>query len=239
MDILKRIQDQDKATLVRGCTKRVSALTVHPTTHTFLVASGSKNGEVGLMALGEDETNPVCVRMEGDDTVIGGLKFASDKLYSTGSFTGICRVLDPTAASYDTVVMIDEGVRGLDIRNETDMYLSGNGTGQVSKVDTRTHKVIANYPDEMDFRRFGSLWTVDCHPFDANYFVTSSNAGLITVWDDRQTREPLHLFEDAHSKSVSSAVFDRRTGNTIVTVRVLDLVWCFSGLSLYLCKISR
>eukprot|EP00116_Pleurobrachia_bachei_P005432 sb/3465694/ len=223
MEISKKIQSQDKGTLVRACTKRISALAIHPTTHTFLVAGGSKNGELGITALAEDQTEPVSVRMQGEDNILAGLKFSSDKLYSS-SYTGICRVLDPTTSSYDTVIEMDDGIRGLDIRHDTDLYLTGQGTGQVNKVDTRTNSVSASYPAVEDYRSYGSLWSVNCHPFDENYFVSSSNNGTITLWDDRQTKEPLDVNDTAHSKSVSSAVFDLATGNTLVTVAYDDLI---------------
>eukprot|EP00116_Pleurobrachia_bachei_P010278 sb/3470540/ len=59
--------------------------------------------------------------------------------------------------------------------------------------------------------------------FDENYFVSSSNNGTShSVGPTDQGT--LDVNDTAHSKSVSSAVFDLATGNTLVTVAYDDLI---------------
>nr|CAD7589197.1 unnamed protein product [Timema genevievae] len=135
-------------------------------------------------------------------------EYDQTKLYST-SHDGTVRRADLDKLIFDDIYSSDPDI----FRSHTtwhcqvdnNVLLVAHGTGQVGVVDLRDSKKPTRWCKCHD----RSVRTVQRHPLDEKYFVTSSAVGEARVWDLRTATKPspkpvCHL---AHPKGLTSAFY--------------------------------
>nr|CAD7455876.1 unnamed protein product [Timema tahoe] len=156
-------------------------------------------------------------------------EYDQTKLYST-SHDGTVRRADLDKLIFDDIYSSDPDI----FRSHTtwhcqvdnNVLLVAHGTGQVGVVDLRDSKKPTRWCKCHD----RSVRTVQRHPLDEQYFVTSSAVGEARVWDLRTATKPspkpvCHL---AHPKGLTSAFYSPHGSYLLTTcnddrLRVYDV----------------
>ena len=201
--------------IVKVCRARITAMSVFEG-DSLLIASGSKWGDVGLCRYDEE---PLVVTYQPHNDVVGCLRFQGNKLYSC-SYDGSVKMFDPEKIE-SSLVYSNEDVwaRYFDFQSANNILVT-NVMGEAHQIDQRTGSSVGQFPKHGNTKKYGSLWCIDVNKFDPNYFVTSSNNGAVRLWDVRQNKNNIDVYE--HSKTVNSAYFDTLNGQTILTTSVDD-----------------
>ena len=207
------------------CKKKLYSLDVHPDPSRVLAVSGSKDGEVGLFMPGGDATSLV---FNAHVSTVSCVKFNNGSV-SSCSYDGTVKLFDIeqlvwrelyATAREDDILLRYLGLKGV---NE---LLVARADGQVTFIDVRAPESCTTVPLSR-----GGVYSIDVNKFNENYFVTATGSGesSVTLWDARKCTG----YKDAvgsieHSKMVSSAFFDKVTGNKILStstddsIRVID-----------------
>uniref|UniRef100_A0A1B6CKM1 WD repeat-containing protein 76 n=1 Tax=Clastoptera arizonana TaxID=38151 RepID=A0A1B6CKM1_9HEMI len=215
--------------------KRIQSLCVHPTEEKLLVIAGGTNGGLGLwdvastdsgLAEYEPHVRPInCISVSSADHT---------KLFST-SHDGTLRLADIQKASFALVYETDESLKGSHITWHCELnehsFLVAHGDGVVGIVDQRLGpKESLTQSFECHIR---SVRTVQLHPTQGNYFLTSSGIGESKIFDIRNKSnmtEPICSLEHiGKSGNGLTSAFFSPDGNKVLTtcnddkLRIFDI----------------
>ncbi|XKL59333.1 hypothetical protein PGB90_000349 [Kerria lacca] len=183
---------------------RITSLDLHSSEQKFLALAGDKSGNIALWNLMENTG----VKMKSHLCSVNCVTFSlqNNTKFFTTSLDGTVRQGDINKnsniliyASYDK---IDHTTWHYELGHS--LLIAEGGTGSVKMVDTRTPN--SNYITFKCHNR--SVRTVQSHPINDNYFLTSSGDGFFGVWDVRYaTKNSQPIILQSFSKGLTSAFY--------------------------------
>ncbi|VVC43138.1 Hypothetical protein CINCED_3A001417 [Cinara cedri] len=204
---------------------RIYSLAVHPSETSLIIAAGDLKGYIAFYNKNDSTNSPTTYKVH--DTSVNCLSFCSwdpYKLFST-SHDGSVRCGDIVNYTFDMIYNTKLWVNDTTNSNfstHTTWHteyernlLIGCGAGRVDLVDMRTPNKIQK--TIQCHKR--SVRTVQCHPLQNHYFLTSSALGEVSLWDIRNVTDkslnPVLQFE--HNAVMKSAFFSHSGINMIST----------------------
>ncbi|XP_015365077.1 PREDICTED: WD repeat-containing protein 76-like [Diuraphis noxia] len=205
---------------VKVSEKRIYSLAIHPSETSLTVAAGDLRGNLTLYSNKNSEMREYRLH----DAPVNCISFCTwdpYKLFST-SHDGSVRCGDIVKRTFDIIYKTEWKGQSKSKMNHATWHtefernlLIGNGSGHVDMIDTRTPDKIINTA----WCHERSVRTVQCHPLEKHYFLTSSGIGEVSLWDIRnmtdQSINPVLQFE--HPKSLTSAFFSASGSKMVST----------------------
>ncbi|XP_014249722.1 WD repeat-containing protein 76-like [Cimex lectularius] len=214
-DDLKKVVDQ-----------RIYSLFIYPCTSKCLVLAGSRSGSLGVWdVMSSDEDNVLKFDYQtGPINCISSNNNYLGKIYTT-SHDGTIKCIDLDSGKVENLyaTSYSEKINHLTWHDVMDSHtlLFSHGNGSVGILDMRENKqpTWAKCYNK-------SCRTVQSHPCDKNYFLTSSGLGYASIFDIRKINKNNPISEMEHHKGLSSAFFSH-VGNSILTTCNDDTVKIF------------
>ncbi|KAJ1526256.1 hypothetical protein ONE63_009411 [Megalurothrips usitatus] len=223
LDTFKKIVSRLTLTedmIAKTNTARITSIAIHPGEEKVLVASGSTSGDLGLW----DVYNPdeeKCVEVLGPHTSQVNCtsfdRFNPTKIITTS--------LDGTVRRGDLMKLVFEEVWAHEQNGpnthatwhdqiDANSMLVAHGTGRVVLIDSRKPLTPAGWFECHE----RSVRTVQKHPVDDKFFVTSSAMSQVRIWDMRMMDQskPDAVWDLVHPKGLTSAFFSCK-GNLLLT----------------------
>lgn len=222
--------------------KRITTLEMDRTRSNFILLAGDTSGHLSLWNIKTD-TGMTFKPHSMQVNYVSFSKNDAAKFYST-SHDGIVRRGDVNSRQFDKIFSTSDesfqeqhfGCRTTWHDEADNLLYVAIGSGDVSIVDLRTNKV--SFTVDCHVR---SVRTVQLHPTNENYFLTSSGIGEIGVFDIRKANEKNSSIEKINinpqgsatrGKGLTSAFFSPHTGNKIVTTCNDDTIRIYESESL-------
>ncbi|XP_026271330.1 WD repeat-containing protein 76-like [Frankliniella occidentalis] len=223
LDTFKKIVSRLSITeemIAKTNTARITSMAFHPGEEKVLVASGSTSGDLGLW----DVYNPdeeKCVEVLGPHTSqVNCTSFdrCNPAKIITTSLDGTVRRGDLLKLVFDEIWAHEQNGPNFHAtwhdQVDPNTLMVAHGTGRVVVIDCR--KPMS--PVGWFHCHERSVRTVQKHPQENKFFVTSSRLGQVRIWDwrmmDKEKPEP--VWDLVHPKGLSSAFFSCK-GNLLLT----------------------
>ncbi|XP_050548765.1 WD repeat-containing protein 76-like [Daktulosphaira vitifoliae] len=216
-EVLKSLSINE--TPVKVITSRIYSIAVHPSESSLFIAAGDQKGNISLYNQKQDDLREYKVQ-HGPVNCLSFCSWDSYKLYST-SHDGSVRCGDIVKRTFDTIYTSDlweeysKDSHALWHSEYERNLLIGAGCGNVDLIDTRTPMKIQSSSKCHQ----KSVRTVQSHPLEKHYFLTSSGIGEACLWDVRKMTttkiDPVLHFE--HPKALTSAFFSATGVNMVTT----------------------
>ncbi|KAJ9586229.1 hypothetical protein L9F63_020138 [Diploptera punctata] len=210
---------------------RIYSLAVHPSETTTLLAVGDKWGHLGLWNMQAKGKESITV-FEPHVGPVNCTSFCVNnptKIYTT-SHDGTVRCCDMNKLVFDEVYSSDQDMRNSHTtwhcQTDEASFLVAHGTGDVALVDTRTPNKVEGWYSCHE----RSVRTVQLHPLENQYFITSSALCEVKIWDRRyinkKSAQPVCSL--SHPKGLTSAFFSPSAKYVLTTcnddrLRVYDV----------------
>ncbi|XP_069686474.1 WD repeat-containing protein 76-like isoform X2 [Periplaneta americana] len=190
---------------------RVYSMAVHPSESKLMLAVGDKWGNLGFWdVLSENASTSIQLLQphSGPVNCTSFDRYSAVKIYST-SHDGTVRCGDLNKLVFDEVYASDEEM----YKNHTTWHcqvdhstlLIAHGNGEVALVDRRDPNEVQDWYS----CHSRSVRTVQLHPLQDHYFITSSAVCEAKIWDRRyiNKRSAYAVFVLPHPKGLTSAFF--------------------------------
>uniref|UniRef100_A0A2S2R3H0 WD repeat-containing protein 76 n=1 Tax=Sipha flava TaxID=143950 RepID=A0A2S2R3H0_9HEMI len=207
---------------------RIYSLAIHPSETSLIIVVGDIKGNITLFNKIDNDSRSYQVH-GAPVNCISFCTWDPHKLFST-SHDGSVRCGDINKQTFDIIYNNDLQTRlhGYHTTWHTEYernLLIGSGSGHVDLIDTRKPNIIMN----TSWCHSRSVRTVQCHPLEKNYFLTSSGVGEVSLWDIRNMTDKAinPVLQYDHSKSLTSAFFSA-TGIKMVSTSNDDKVRIFN-----------
>jgi WD40 repeat protein len=200
--------------------QRIFSMAIHPTGNELLLAVGDKWGNLGLWNVLSDigsESVQVFQPHVGPVNCTSFCTYNATKIYTT-SHDGTVRCADLNKLVFDQIYASDENLS----RNHTTWHcqveesslMIAHGNGKLALVDCRAEKQLQGWYSCYE----RSVRTVQMHPVQQQYFITSSALCEVKIWDRRylSKKSPDPVCNLVHPKGLSSAFFSP-AGKYVVT----------------------
>ncbi|XP_050435279.1 WD repeat-containing protein 76-like [Adelges cooleyi] len=198
---------------------RIYSLAIHPSESSLIIAAGDRKGNIALFNQKETDAREYRVH----HSPVNCLSFCSwdpYKLFST-SHDGSVRCGDIVKRTFDTIYTSNLWPSGSNKDSHVTWHseyernlLIGCGSGDVDLIDTRTPMKVQGRASCHQ----RSVRTVQSHPLEKHYYLTSSGVGEVLLMDVRKMTtekvDPVLRFD--HPRALTSAFFSA-TGINMVT----------------------
>ncbi|KAK3930774.1 WD repeat-containing protein 76 [Frankliniella fusca] len=223
LDTFKKIVSRLTITeemIAKTNTARITSMAFHPGEEKVLVASGSTSGDLGLW----DVYNPdeeKCVEVLGPHTSqVNCTSFdrCNPTKIITTSLDGTVRRGDLMKLVFDEIWAHEQNGPNFHAtwhdQVDPNTMMVAHGTGRVVVIDCRKPMD----PVGWFHCHSRSVRTVQKHPQENKFFVTSSGLGQVRIWDWRMMDkdEPEPVWDLVHPKGLTSAFFSCK-GNLLLT----------------------
>ncbi|XP_026813789.1 WD repeat-containing protein 76-like [Rhopalosiphum maidis] len=194
----------------------IHSLAIHPSETSLMIAAGDRRGNINLY-----NRNSEIQRFIAHKALVNCMSFCSwdpNKLFST-SYDGSFGCSDISKHTFDIIYKTERNTVSdskTTWHNECERnFLIGNSSGYVDMIDIRIPNKIINSA----WCHRGSVCTVQCHPLKKQYFLTSSEARVVSLWDIRNMTDksinPVLQFN--HPKVLTSSFFSARGTKMVST----------------------
>lgn len=196
----------------------IQSLAIHPSETSLIVAAGDKKGKIILY-----NRNSNIQIFIAHTALVNCISFCSwdlNKLFTT-SYDGSFGCSDITKNTFDVIYRtkqkkINNKSNSTTWHSEYERnFLIGNDSGCVEMIDLRKQNKITNTA----WCHEGSVRTVQCHPLQKHYFLTSSETGMVSLWDIRSMTEKSinSVLQFKHPKVLTSSFFSAY-GNKMISI---------------------
>jgi WD40 repeat protein len=228
---LQRLTLSGEDAVVKLCAGRVFSMAVHPRSDTVAVMVGDKYGHLGV-GWGPTGGENFAVFHSHVRPVSGILVGARNPMHiHTCSYDGQLRTLDLHAGKILEVASFGRSLTAISGCTGSDTLYASVNDGSLATVDARVRTRDAIVAEFRAHEK--KISHVEVNPHDTNLVVTSSNDGMVKVWDARKLgvgkgkSKPLAAL--VHSKGVTSASWSRGTGRKLLTTCNDDRVRVFNN----------
>ncbi|PSN55626.1 WD repeat-containing protein 76 [Blattella germanica] len=198
---------------------RVYSMAVHPS-NDLLLAAGDKWGNVGLWNVNGKEGKDIMLFNPhiGPVSCINFCSYNPERIYST-SHDGTVVCGDMKKGIFDDVYASDENMP----KNHTTWHcqtaanclMVAHGNGNVALVDNRCKTLQGWF-----YCHTRSVRTVQLHPLQSEYFITSSAVCEAKIWDSRymlNKKQSYPICSFTHAKGLTSAFFSPSGKHVLTT----------------------
>mmetsp|Transcript_1685 Transcript_1685/g.10337 ORF Transcript_1685/g.10337 Transcript_1685/m.10337 type:complete len:544 (+) Transcript_1685:492-2123(+) len=221
------LQEEDVAKVVKNGAAHMCWL---PSTSKFVVATGDKNGHIGLWDVdfandaekvegSWDEAFDGVLLCKPHDQYISGLKWTQEGrsgLYSC-SYDGSLRLLDLEQRKFLEVYRAEaDSYSAFSVNQSRQCVYLGDNRGGFTIVDLRSGKKVTSKTDLHEKK----VNSVDVEPLNETYVATTSSGGaeIVSIWDSRKISKGKPLLVLPHSRACHSAYFSPAgTGEVLTT----------------------
>ncbi|XP_027850967.2 WD repeat-containing protein 76-like [Aphis gossypii] len=195
----------------------IKSLAIHPSETSLIVAAGDKKGNIILY--NRNSNIQIFIAHKALVNCISFCSWDLNKLFTT-SYDGSFGCSDIAKNTFDIIYRTEQNRINKKSNSTTwhseyeRNFLIGNDSGHVEMIDLRIPNKIINSA----WCHERSVRTVQCHPLQKHYFLTSSETGMVSLWDIRSMTDksinPILQFK--HPKVLTSSFFSAH-GNKMIS----------------------